>query len=1264
MRRTFESNDGSSLRTGNVESQSTQAGPGYDDQRETVTQDDNGDYRTQEHREFATIISTIQDQKSVMSTLATSASRATSALYVNQTSLATEKNRRETVSSTYQRLANVERLVPEVVLVTNFEPLFKPRSSKLDVSFASDKKKMTDAGRYFESQITTRAIKFLSARKIVNDNKNYSKRISDFTAQRKHDFDIALSTLKKAANYLLASSAKLEGLKLSLDIRNELYTINSVESYTQHINQYSSIRSQQLVRYLNDSIFTNMLPAFDVPDALRMIGYNEKNIRQAFSSTKVWLQTIEECHELLTTTSPLRNATNKMTDDSPTRIVSTRRRDEQPNGFIDRLSASSVYSRFAFEEEQALSLLDNVYQYVDDHYSSDDDVTFLTTIITDISREHRYSSALGNTKTVQFLSEKYGISTSQTGNNYHVIRSVVGNVSDNAIDISDTQNNSLASLAVTNVDNNNILVLEPFLTYAADNVISGGDYYVDSVVLLNNGQFDVSRLEALSKKIYDIETSFNNVVQRMNILALEYTNDQSYEEGSFFSKVSSPVSLFKEITSLFLTEELVVKNEVHDDVATCAFVAAHHDIELKSLMFLYTLSESSGNNNIHIIKKIVDRLFNVLHSNTRTEFVSGDSILRRTRNVLQNVSKSELTDAFLRQSSTCAVISTFMQKFRDVLQTSDALNASGRLRHSGQHDTYVLMKLFDSIIGVINGVSKKTFTGYTQIDNDEYLTIDVRSRDAQQLIATTLDSLKFEQSLLHYFVLGIMSTLTKLRKSVNDVTGYFVSNDVQIGLKNLLKLAGHDVLTTMLFNKNQTRIIASIVEDMTSALGVVDKRTVFDVDDDGDFDLDDQVRILDDSVLTSKMKKSLYGAFSSNEYTLENMNAKIFSIGIPPGLMEDLHRRADIKRGKVSGLLTKQNDVITVNVYKIDEKNPDIVWKPKKFLFEMSRFPVRNNRLLLINRSDDIDSIMEGTPTRDYSPRGDTSTLQYYRADNLSSSFVDDDTYAFLSKKEMKELYKNHVMSYAFELYVKIMTGLSLAEHEFTLADNANVIDVDYVNEIVTTDINRQNATREQRQDRRSSEGGSLFRRARSSGRGPTGGSSMSDSNVWDSDAAAGSSSDGFDEQATQESSVTPIEIKPIGVAISQVSQNDEQLTFYRISSIHELSRMMTPQTSTVYLTRKLMTPKVFDRTFHVMIDSNSYEVDVDKTLTSPHGKTALDSLIKSGELIASKKPTVERSGFRFASELKEYSNVKNNSTRSDLVFDKYFVTVELHGVS
>ena len=1272
MRNTFESSDRSSLRTGEVESQATHAGPGFNDTpRETTSQNESGDYQTQENREFSSIIDIIQDQKSIMTTLATGASQLAPSAYVNPTSLATEANRRETMSTTYQKLTNVVETVPEVVLVTNFEPLFKPRANKLKTQSVVDKKKMTHAGNYFESQIAARALKFINAKKIVDDNKAFSARVERFTAQRKQDFENTLVTLKRLTNYLLQSSNTLERLKLALDTRNEMYLVNSADAYRQHISQYSSIRSQQLIRYLSDSVYTNIVPKFDVSDALRMVGYNEQNVRQAFSSTKVWLQSAFECYQLLTKTIGTSDASDKRSDDNPVRIVSSVSRNQTQihQSLLDRLGELSNYVNVRpGDDERVLSLISDVYQYIDDVYASDDGVTSVSATLSDVSREYRYSRALSNQKTVQFLSERYDVSVSETRSNDHVFRSVVGNIADNVIDTSDSQKNSLASLAVTTMGEKKILVLEPFLTFNADNVISGGDHYIDSIASLSTTTFDVSRLESLSKKIYDVETSFNGVVHRMNALGLEYSDDQSYEEGRFVSKVSNPASLFTELTSLFLTDDHKMKSEIRDDVSSCVFVAAHRDVALRSLLFLYVLPESSGNNNPTTIKKIVDRAFDVLHSNARNELLESDSLLRsafiRERATPQNVSRAELTDAFLRQSSVCSVVSTFMQKYVDALRTSGAVNSSGRMRYGGDYDTCLLMKLFDSIVDVFSNISNKAFTGYTQIDNDEYLTVGSRSRDAKSFVNATLDSIKFEQSILHHFVLSITSTLSKFRKVVNDVSSYFSSGDTSSELKNLLKAAGHDVLADMLFNKNQTRIIASIVEDMSSALGVIDKRTVFDADDDGDFDLDDQIRILDDSVITSKMKAALYGVFSLDEFTLENMNAKIFSIGIPPGLTDELRRRSNVKKGKKAGLLTKQNDIITINVYKVDQKNPDIVWKPKKFLFEMSRFPVRNNRLLNIRRFGDIDSIISGIPTRDYSPHNSTPAVQYFKSDIPGSSYADDNTYVILGKKDALAMYKNHVYSYALELYVRLMTGLSLAEHEFTVADDVTSVDIEYVSELATSDVNRQNTTREQRTDRTSSQGGSLFRRARATNRTPSSTSSMSDSNLREENGSGGGFSVTEYSDRQQTSQVTPIQIKPLGVALAQINENNQQLVFYRTSSLHELSRMLTPQTSTVFLTRKLLTPKVFDRTFNVLIDSNSYEVDVDKTVSTPHGKNALDSLIKSGELVAAKKQTVERSTVRFAEELKEYSHVKGNSTNSDLVFDKYFVTIELYGVS
>jgi hypothetical protein len=151
-------------------------------------------------------------------------------------------------------------------------------------------------------------------------------------------------------------------------------------------------------------------------------------------------------------------------------------------------------------------------------------------------------------------------------------------------------------------------------------------------------------------------------------------------------------------------------------------------------------------------------------------------------------------------------------------------------------------------------------------------------------------------------------------------------------------------------------------------------------------------------------------------------NKKIMTVGLPQGLIKN-----HIARSTANSKNNKHDDIIKISVYKIDLINNDIVYKPKSFLFEASRYPVRVPSLILSNTLD-----FSQIPTRNYSffPDVDRQGESFYYDNNLGEE------YSFLSTTEKNEIIQNHSMSFLLENYLKIVSGLVLSENTFNLSSS------------------------------------------------------------------------------------------------------------------------------------------------------------------------------------------------------------------------------------
>jgi hypothetical protein len=168
----------------------------------------------------------------------------------------------------------------------------------------------------------------------------------------------------------------------------------------------------------------------------------------------------------------------------------------------------------------------------------------------------------------------------------------------------------------------------------------------------------------------------------------------------------------------------------------------------------------------------------------------------------------------------------------------------------------------------------------------------------------------------------------------------------------------------------------------------------------------------------------------NQEFTMKKgYNKKILSIGVPQGLFDRL-----LKTSSRNAKNSKHDDIFKINVYKTDLLNSNIIYRPKVFLFEASRFPSRIYGNIKKTRNSDYKEIFKAIPTRNYSLFTNSNSIDtgnpiYW--DDMSNAFGED--YSFLTNDEKNEIIENHVLSFLFENYLKITTGMIFSDINFNL---------------------------------------------------------------------------------------------------------------------------------------------------------------------------------------------------------------------------------------
>lgn len=185
---------------------------------------------------------------------------------------------------------------------------------------------------------------------------------------------------------------------------------------------------------------------------------------------------------------------------------------------------------------------------------------------------------------------------------------------------------------------------------------------------------------------------------------------------------------------------------------------------------------------------------------------------------------------------------------------------------------------------------------------------------------------------------------------------------------------------------------------------------------------------LNEDVVTPGMTNALFSMLREGQFkSFGQSTVRIAAVGIPAGFSDNLTRVVKTKNATPVDFAERQRDVVAINVYKKDEQYDGLVFKPKSFLFELTRFVSRtadpdigeaedfftaNQKLKHVDFSFEL--------TNSYAPEG-------IGLDKLFS----DPAYGFLTLDQKASMVRNHAVSVLLEMYVRLLTGMNLNEQAF-----------------------------------------------------------------------------------------------------------------------------------------------------------------------------------------------------------------------------------------
>ena len=490
-----------------------------------------------------------------------------------------------------------------------------------------------------------------------------------------------------------------------------------------------------------------------------------------------------------------------------------------------------------------------------------------------------------------------------------------------------------------------------------------------------------------------------------------------------------------------------------------------------------------------------------------------------------------------------------------------------------------------------------------------------------------------EEELTIKTALAPLNLVKVCRDALEQFVLYLESASSVTTLNDILRVVGDRKLVELLGERGQVQILTDTMDDILSRVDpastananttdIVDvtamSRAVGDPDD---------LKMFDDSFVSKASVNALKAALADSAFnTQRGSNIRLVSVGLPHGFSAKLRNNFKISTfAEQIVSKPKQNDVVVLDVYKVDVRYPDLVFKPISKVFELSRFAVRNEKLFsAVNVGAGLNKALDAVPTKDYSNIANPTTT--YGVDKVAG----DANYDFMSKDDIRSMVRNHVLSYLLEVYFRLMTGIPASERELFIADPD---ETDSPAPFITKAILTHAADKVFQVPVESNFKIEPSRFATRLDREAT------------SFIAQASSTGVAKKTALFGKQNISVELFPRRIFDGLIGH---------AGAASDAGKKRTVYSDTEQTAKRLLSPKLFERIFWLAIDPDDYEIDYEETMTSPVGQATFARLQQAGE-IEVQTTTVGQS----PRDVYKMRDLK--SSQQELVFEKYFTTVRAY---
>lgn len=1263
----------------------------------------------------------------------------------------------------YEQLTGIAYERPEVIMLTNFQPLFDADVSHTSPNFIGYDEigiypHMTDTGRFIDAQIAYRNLTSWNAYTFTRSLRGSFPSLNQTFHTRSSETTDALARLKTNASFLLNLVNVIETQKYQLDLRHDTYAVEPIDVVSTMGRNFTQARVAagpvDVETILRRSATTYLPQKYDCVDALLSMGYTLDSVKNVFSSTKIWMQILAELKSML------KHHSLAFLDIDP----SYQRHDTNPTtilippvkyfGLSSNLPSlptlDEIIDLDVGNASKTISLLEPAFTSIYENAFFKNEEARIAALAHILTQEYRYSYGLSQEPVQRALQNFYGFTVQPNGNTT-MLDSVFGSFGNNISDFPATIDQSLVSLAQNTVGRGGanavgVLTFETkYVEGDTGTLTPGGDFFFDRILETDGSKFNTEALEALTTEVDDQHNQLNVIIDGLNLMSTPLHPDRLTIGTSKMSHVgnflSTAIDTVNDVASKLINHSGTPLPVSLNDRLAAIYAHARNDNRLKSILFIYTMARISRsysknigffasrtqNDNTPLVDHLINQLVNELSSavpETRSsvQFLS-DQGLNKTTNT-SSLTVDSIKSAMKTGTQLTLIIEQFMSEVVAEFRSKTTAITNNFTRYGGFLDTIVMMVAFDFVISMVARYSNQSIVGAH--DGLNFFSKGIKTFVVSQtsmnhgLSFNELQQrLKGETSRVQQLLLMIINVLQKLSGGLKSTTNYLNGPRAKKQLQEVASVLDNDKdMIRMMFSQQQIMLLASTVDSLLSAVnsGYAQNTNQYGSYHDDGGKTTQEIVVLDESEITPAARNALYGLFGTGEFASQRgLNKRILTVGIPLGFTQRLKQKVKIREQKRASFQNKQNDIVQVTVYKVDVQNYDIVYKPQRFLFEMSRFPTRYTtaQWLPMSIQPTMSEIVNAIPTQCYTQNIDSGTATSITAGveyastaiaqvdgvrNTRAAF-DDPTYDFLTAAQKSQILQNHITSQLLEIYIKLMTGINVAEYNYHMTDVPPPVESDFVKTIVdhgvqhVTDQAAAHAATLTQPTSRTSPGGVLFGHSIARGlttvEGTLAGRAFSSPILSNAAGIAGKVSNAaqFREIAsagTATKSADQQKAQPAGSNLGAISSRHVNTTLHTFRISDYLANVISNVSSINAINRRVMTPKQFDRVFNIVLDPRNFEIDVAKTIETPYGKQALDLLLKHGDVVSSDSDNASITA-RFGGQVDVIAaerilggrgfqqgrvkpNVNNfrfrdrDKTQGDLIADKYFVTIETFG--